>query len=108
MSFSVSQRTVEFGVRMALGAGASGILTMVIKQGARQVALGLSLGLALALALATAGRDAIASILFGVGALDPLTYVAVFTLVTLISLFSVYVPAQRATRVRPMEALRAD
>lgn len=108
MSFSVSQRTVEFGVRMALGAGGSRILSMVLKQGGRQVALGLSLGLALAVALAAAGRDAIASILFGVGPLDPLTYAAVFALVTLISLFSVYVPAQRATRVRPMEALRAD
>jgi predicted permease len=108
MSFSVSQRTVEFGVRMALGAGASGIQSMVLKQGARQVALGLSLGLAIALAIATVGRDGIASILFGVSALDPVTYVAVFALVTLISLFSVYVPAVRATRVRPMEALRAE
>jgi putative ABC transport system permease protein len=108
MSFSVSQRTVEFGVRMALGAGASGILRMVLKQGARQVALGLSLGLAIALAIATVGRDGISSILFGVSALDPGTYVAVFGLVTLISLFSVFVPARRATRVRPMEALRAE
>lgn len=108
MSFSVSQRTVEFGVRMALGAGARRILTMVLKQGARQIALGLSLGLAIALAIATVGRDGISSILFGVSALDPLTYVAVFGLVTLISLFSVFVPAQRATRVRPMEALRAE
>ena len=108
MAFSVSQRTVEFGVRMALGAGGSRILSMVLKQGARQVALGLSLGLATALAIATVGRDGISSILFGVSALDPLTYVSVFGLVTLISLFSVYVPAQRATRVRPMEALRAE
>ncbi len=108
MSFSVSQRTVEFGVRMALGAGGSGILTMVLKQGARQVALGLSLGLALSLGIANLGKDGIASMLFGVSALDPPTYVAVFALVTLISLFSVFVPAQRATRVRPMVALRAE
>jgi predicted permease len=108
MSFSVSQRTVEFGVRMALGAGGSRILSMVLKQGARQVGLGLALGLAIAIAIATVGRDGIASILFGVSALDPLTYIAVFSLVTLISLFSVFVPAKRATRVRPMEALRAE
>ncbi len=108
MSFSVSQRTVEFGVRMALGAGGSRILTMVLTQGARQIALGLALGLALALSIATVGRDGIASILFGVSALDPVTYVSVFALVTVISLFSVFVPARRATRVRPMEALRAE
>jgi|CXWL01.1.fsa_nt_gi predicted permease len=108
MSFSVSQRTVEFGVRMALGAGAPKILTMVLRQGARQIALGLSLGLAIALAIATFGRDGIASMLFGVSALDPVTYVAVFGLVAVISLFSVFVPAKRATRVRPMVALRAE
>jgi putative ABC transport system permease protein len=108
MSFSVSQRTVEFGVRMALGAGGSRILAMVLRQGARQIALGLAVGLALSLALATAGRDAIASILFQVNARDPWTYLAVFALVTIISLFSVYVPARRATRVRPMVALRAE
>jgi predicted permease len=108
MSFSVSQRTVEFGVRMALGAAASRILVMVLRQGARQIALGLSLGLAVALAIATFGRDGIASMLFGVSATDPVTYVAVFALVTLISLLSVFVPAQRATRVRPMVALRAE
>ena len=81
---------------------------MVLKQGARQVALGLSLGLALSLGIANLGKDGIASMLFGVSALDPPTYVAVFALVTLISLFSVFVPAQRATRVRPMVALRAE
>jgi ABC-type antimicrobial peptide transport system permease subunit len=93
---------------MALGAGTSPILTMVLRQGARQIALGLTLGLAVALGIATFGRDGIASMLFGVTALDPLTYVSVFALVTLISLFSVFVPAQRATRVRPMVALRAE
>ncbi|MEO8360282.1 MAG: ABC transporter permease [Vicinamibacteria bacterium] len=108
MAFSVSQRTVEFGVRMALGAGASKILSMVVKQGARQIGMGLAIGLAVSLAIATFGRDGIASMLFGVSALDPLTYVAVFVLVALISLLSVVVPAQRATRVRPMVALRAE
>ena len=62
----------------------------------------------LSVALATAGRDGIASMLYGVSALDPLTYVAVFALVTVVSLFAVYVPAQRATRVDPMTALRVE
>ncbi len=68
---------------------------MVLRQGARQIALGLSIGLTIALAIATFGRDGIASMLFGVSALDPATYVSVFSLVTLISLFSVFVPARR-------------
>ena len=108
MSFSVSQRTVEIGVRMALGAERARILSMVLKQGARQIAVGLALGLIMALGIATLGKDGIASMLFDVNPLDPLTYVAVFSLVALLSLFSVFVPAQRATRVRPMEALRAE
>jgi predicted permease len=108
MAFSVSQRTLEFGVRMALGAGASKILQMVVRQGAREVALGLFLGLATALGIAAIGREGIASMLFGVSAFDPPTYVLVFALVTVVSLFAVWVPARRATRVRPMVALRAQ
>ena len=77
MSFSVSQRTQEFGVRMALGADSARILAMVLRQGARQIALGLSLGLVLSLGIATAGSDGISNMLFGVSARDPLTYVAV-------------------------------
>jgi hypothetical protein len=108
MSFSVSQRTQEFGVRMALGADSARILAMVLRQGARQIALGLSLGLVLSLGIATAGSDGIGNMLFGVSARDPLTYIAVFTLVTVVSLLAVFVPAQRATRVHPMIALRAE
>jgi ABC-type antimicrobial peptide transport system permease subunit len=108
MSFSVSQRTQEFGVRMALGADRARILAMVLRQGSRQVALGLSLGLVFSLGIATAGREGIGNMLFGVSAHDPLTYVAVFTLVTVVSLCAVLVPAQRATRVHPMMALRTE
>jgi putative ABC transport system permease protein len=108
MSFSVNQRTQEFGVRMALGANDGRILGMVLKQGSRQIALGLALGLGLALAIATVGRDAIANTLFNVSAHDPLIYAAVFALVSVVSLIAVLVPARRATRVDPIIALRAE
>jgi len=108
MSFSVGRRTQEFGVRMALGADRRRILSMVLKQGARQIMLGLAIGLLLALGITTAGADGIGNMLFGVSARDPLTYAAVFVLVALVSLVAVVVPAQRATRVHPMVALRTE
>jgi len=107
-SFAVSQRTQEFGVRMALGADRGRILGMVIRQGSRQIALGLLAGLGLALGLATLGREAISNLLFGVGARDPLTFVAVVLLVTFVSLVATLVPARRATRVDPLTALRSE
>jgi predicted permease len=108
MSFSVNQRTQEFGVRMALGAGFGRILGMVLKQGTRQLALGLVLGFGLAFGLATLASDAITNILYNVSARDPVTYLSVFAVVTLVSLAAVLVPARRATRVDPMIALRAE
>ena len=108
MSFSVSQRTQEFGVHMALGADRVRILGMVVRQGSVQVAWGVALGLGLALALATAGRDAIANILFGVNPRDPLTFAVVLLLVATVSLVATLVPARRATRVDPLIALRAE
>jgi predicted permease len=106
MSFSVSQRTQEFGVRMALGADARKILAMVLKQGGMQVTVGVLLGLGLAFGLATLIGSGIQSILFGVNGREPLTYLAVATLVTAVSLAAVLLPARRATRVRPVVALR--
>jgi predicted permease len=108
MSFAVSQRTQEFGVRMALGADFRRIVSMVVAQGSRQLVLGLALGFGLALTLATAGRDAIANILFNVSPHDPFTYGAVLALVTVVSLVALLVPARRATRVDPMTALRIE
>ena len=108
MSFVVSQRTQEFGVRMALGADRTRILGMVMRQGSRQMAWGVALGLGLALALTTVGRDAIGNILFGVNPRDPLTFAAVLSLVAIVSLVATLVPARRATRVDPMIALRAE
>jgi ABC-type antimicrobial peptide transport system permease subunit len=107
-SFSVNQRTQEFGVRMALGANDGRILGMVLRQGAGQVALGMTLGLGLALAIAAIAGNGIQSTLFGVSARDPLTYGLVFGIVTSVSLAATLVPARRATRVDPMIALRAE
>jgi putative ABC transport system permease protein len=108
MSFSVNRRTQEFGVRMALGAHKGEILRMVLTQGARQVGLGLFLGLGLALALATVGSTAIANTLFNVSGRDPLTYGAVAALIVLVSIIAILVPGQRAARVDPVIALRAE
>jgi predicted permease len=107
-SFAVSQRTQEFGVRMALGADRRRILGIVLRQGSRQVALGMLAGLGLALALGTLGREAIGNILFGVSSRDPLTFAVVVLLVAVVSLLATLVPARRATRVDPLIALRAE
>ena len=108
MSFSVNQRTQEFGIRMALGADNNRILNMVIRQGSRQIALGLALGLGSALLVAFIFREGIRNTLFQVSPHDPLTYVAVAALLTLVSLVATLVPALRATKVDPMIALRAE
>jgi ABC-type lipoprotein release transport system permease subunit len=93
---------------MALGAPGARILRMVIRQGAVQIAIGLTLGLGAALLIAIAAADGIQNVLFGVSARDPMTYAAVATLITAVSLIASWVPALRATRVDPMVALRAD
>jgi putative ABC transport system permease protein len=109
MSFAVSQRTQEFGIRMALGANAARILRMVMTQGARQLVLGLVLGGgSVALLLRAAGGEALQNFLFHVNALDPFIYTAVAALLTMVAAASCFVPALRATRVNPMEALRTE
>jgi predicted permease len=108
MSFSVNRRTQEFGLRMALGANARRILTMVIGQGGVQVAIGLLLGLGLAYGLAVVGGAGIQGQLFGITPTDPLTFSLVAGLVVVVSLAATFVPARRATRVDPMIAFRAE
>jgi predicted permease len=107
-SFSVNQRTQEFGIRMALGADNRLILGMVLKQGAWQLAFGLGLGLGLSLLIAYIGASGISNFLFQVSPHDPLTYAAVAVLLALVSFVATFVPARRATRVDPMVALRAE
>jgi putative ABC transport system permease protein len=102
LSFTVSQRTSEFGVRVALGARGSDILSLVAGEGLRLVFAGLVAGIAGALAL---GR-VLSGLLFGVSARDPLTFAAVSVLLTVVAGFACYLPARRATRVDPIVALR--
>jgi predicted permease len=108
MSFSVSQRTQELGVRMALGADRRRILSMVLRQGSIVTAVGVSIGVLLTLGLVIAVGDGMQAVLFGVSPRDPLIYASVAALVTLISLAASFVPARRATLVDPMIALRAE
>jgi predicted permease len=104
VSFVVAQRTREFGVRIALGAQSGDVLQLVLRQGARLVAAGLVAG-AIVAALST---RLFVSLMFGVSALDPLVYVGMAGLLALIALAAASVPALRATKVDPIEALRSE
>jgi predicted permease len=104
ISYSVSQRTREIGIRMALGAQQPALTRMFIAHGLRLAAIGLAFGLVAAFAL-TRGMK---SLLFGVGALDPITFVAVALGLGAAAALASYVPSRRATAVDPVEALRAE
>jgi putative ABC transport system permease protein len=108
MSFSVNQRTQEFGIRMALGANPNTIIGMVLRQGGLQIVLGLVVGFAIALVIATVFQTGIGQFLTGISPRDPVTYLAVGALLLVVSLIATLVPARRATRVDPMIALRAE
>ena len=104
MSYSVNQRTVEFGLRMALGARPADVLRLVLRQGMLLVACGLLIGIVTAL-FAT---QLVGALLVGMSATDPLTFLLISLLLAGVAALAGYVPARRATRVDPMVALRYE
>ena len=104
ISFSVSQRVHEIGVRLALGADAGNVLKMVVRRGMVLSGIGIAIGLALAL-LVSRG---LSTLLLGVSATDPLTYSGVVVFLTAVALLASYLPARRKTRVDPLVALRDE
>ena len=104
MALSVTQRTRELGIRMALGAQRSAVLGLVVRQGATLVGIGLLVGLA----AAVASGHLLASLLYGVSTTDPFTLAIVAVLLGAVALIASYLPARRATRIDPLAALREE
>jgi predicted permease len=107
MAYSVSQRTHEIGIRMALGANRGRVLRMVLRQGMALTVVGVGIGVAGAYAL-TKYLESLTSMLFGVEPRDPVTFVGIGIGLTLVALIACLVPARRATRVDPLTALRYE
>jgi ABC-type antimicrobial peptide transport system permease subunit len=104
MSYSMSRRTSEIGIRMALGASGSSVLRMVLRETFRLVAMGVGIGLPCALG----ASRLLASQLFGLSWTDPATIAMAILMIFGTTLLAGYVPARRAARVDPMSALRND
>ena len=104
VAYSVSQRTREFGIRVALGAKPAQIITMVVNQNLRIVAIGLVIGLAAAIPATRLMRG----LLFQVGPNDPTTFIAIGVMLAAVAILASYVPARRGTQIDPVVTLKSD
>jgi len=104
ISYTVAQRTREMGIRLALGADRNAILAMVVKNGTLLAGAGVVIGLAAAFLL----TRLMASLLFGVGPKDPITFFCVPVVLIMVAILASYIPARRAAKVDPMVALRYE
>jgi putative ABC transport system permease protein len=104
MSYSVQQQTQEVGIRMALGADRSEVLKLIVKQGMTPACLGVIVGLAIAFA----ATRLLSTLLFGVKAIDPVSFTVVAVVLTAVALLATYIPARRAMRIDPVIALREE
>jgi ABC-type antimicrobial peptide transport system permease subunit len=104
IAYTVTQRSREMGIRMALGAKQKDILSLMVGQGLRMTLVGVGIGLALALVLG----QLLSTLLYGIKAHDPLTFVGVAALLVTVALVATWLPARRAARVDPAITLRAE
>ena len=104
MSYSVTQRTPEIGIRMALGAQTKSVLALIVNQGIALAVVGIFLGLIISLVL----TRVLASQLYGISSTDPVTFAAISVLLMFVAVAACYFPALRATKVDPMTAVRYE